>query len=60
MVLRYNVRKEKVGCKIIYNIEDLEKIKAELEERKRIAQPPVYTQFRRETGSQNREKIIMT
>ena len=47
MVLRYNVRKEEVGCKIIYNIEDLEKIKAELEERKRISQPPVYTQFRR-------------
>jgi len=47
MVLRYNVRIEKIGSKLLYNVEDLEKIKAELDERKRIAQPPVYTQFRR-------------
>ena len=47
-VLKYNIRSEKLGSRLYYNTEDLQKIKTELEERKRIAQPPVYKQFRRE------------
>jgi hypothetical protein len=46
-VIKYGIRSEKNGSRLYYNMEDLEKIKAELDERKRIAQPPVYTQFRR-------------
>lgn len=47
LVINRGIRYEKVNNKTIYNTEDLDKIKAELEERKRIAQPPVYKQFKR-------------
>jgi hypothetical protein len=47
LVINRGIRHEKVNNKTIYNTEDLDKIKAELEERKRIAQPPVYKQFKR-------------
>ena len=46
-VKKYNVRFEMQKQRKIYNIEDLDKIKAELDERKRIALPPVYKQFKR-------------
>ena len=45
--VKYNVRTEKIKNKILYNVEDLDRIKAELDERKRIALPPVYKQFKR-------------
>ena len=47
LVINRGIRHEKVNNKTIYNTEDLDKIKAELDERKRIAQPPVYKQFKR-------------
>ena len=47
LVINRGIRYEKVNNKTIYNSEDLDKIKAELDERKRIAQPPVYKQFKR-------------
>ena len=47
LVINRGIRYEKVNNKTIYNTEDLDKIKAELDERKRIAQPPVYKQFKR-------------
>ena len=46
-VEKYNVRHEMHGQRKIYNTEDIEKIKSELDERKRIALPPVYKQFKR-------------
>lgn len=47
LVINRGIRHEKVNNKTIYNTEDLDRIKAELDERKRIAQPPVYKQFKR-------------
>jgi hypothetical protein len=46
-VIKYGIRSEKNGSRLYYNMEDLDKIKAELDERKRIALPPVYKQFKR-------------
>ena len=47
LVINRGIRFEKVNNKTVYNSEDLDRIKAELDERKRIAQPPVYKQFKR-------------
>ena len=44
---KYGIRKKYEGKKLLYCIEDLDRIKAELDERKRIALPPVYKQFKR-------------
>ena len=46
-VIKYGIRWEKLGSRLYYNMEDLDKIKKELDERKRNALPPVYKQFRR-------------
>lgn len=47
LVINRGIRYEKINNKTIYNTEDLDRIKTELDERKRIAQPPVYKQFKR-------------
>lgn len=46
-VVKYGIRAEKNGSRLYYNMDDLDRIKAELDERKRIALPPVYKQFKR-------------
>lgn len=47
LVSIHGIKSEKINNKTQYNGEDLDRVRKELDERKRIAQPPVYKQFKR-------------
>lgn len=46
-IAKYGIRWKYDKRRLLYSVEDLYRVKAELDERKRIALPPVYKQFKR-------------